>query len=262
MEKKELKSTLIYKTLLWTATPLLVLYIVYTVWVFSLYDIIDSSNVGSFVDSFGAINALFTGLAFLGAVIAVVYQARELKEAQKQVRLQTDALELQTKELADTRVEVKLQTVALRRQELEMKSNRLEQELSRGLSLVMQHVQIIRGLKSDDVAIFANDCLEIGDYLQVLNLSKEEKVSTKALHQKFPRISTSDEFEAVASTFKSFFATFNALGLLHLDNDNLSLSEAITRLRQMELLFETARAHIPMDIDTAVGKLSFLSRQD
>jgi len=47
---------------------------------------------GQFGDMFGAVNALFSGLAFAGVIIALVYQRREL--------------ELQRQELRETRKEI------------------------------------------------------------------------------------------------------------------------------------------------------------
>ena len=55
---------------------------------------------GQFGDSFGAINALFSGLAFAGVIIALVFQRRELA-------FQRIELGLQRKELELTHIELK-----------------------------------------------------------------------------------------------------------------------------------------------------------
>ena len=60
-----------------------------------IYGIIVSNYVkqpGIFGDQFGAITALFTGLAFAGLIITIIMQSKELK-------FQGDQLELQAKEL-------------------------------------------------------------------------------------------------------------------------------------------------------------------
>lgn len=41
---------------------------------------------GTFGDLFGAINALFSGLAFLGVIIAILLQKEELEEQRKEIR--------------------------------------------------------------------------------------------------------------------------------------------------------------------------------
>lgn len=55
----------------------------------------DQGARGSFGDSFGAINALFSGLAFAGVALAILLQRNEL-------RLQREELELTRKELTRT----------------------------------------------------------------------------------------------------------------------------------------------------------------
>jgi Putative phage abortive infection protein len=63
------------------------------------------SNGGEFGDMFGAVTALFTGLAFAGVIWTV--------------RLQAEELRLQRAELALTRTEIRGQTEALRQQSFE-----------------------------------------------------------------------------------------------------------------------------------------------
>ncbi len=67
---------------------------------------------GEFGDTFGALNALFAGLAFAGVIYAILLQQRELK-------LQREELELQRKELEDTRVEIRGQKETLQKQNFE-----------------------------------------------------------------------------------------------------------------------------------------------
>ena len=52
---------------------------------------------GQFGDSFGSLNALFSGLAFLGVIYAIRLQSRELKAQQKELKFQREELELQRK---------------------------------------------------------------------------------------------------------------------------------------------------------------------
>jgi hypothetical protein len=63
-------------------------------------EIEESGQVG---DSFGAVNALFSGLAFAGVVIAILLQSEDL-------RAQEHAMELQTKEMKDTTEALEAQT--------------------------------------------------------------------------------------------------------------------------------------------------------
>lgn len=65
----------------------------------------ESSNRGTFGDKFGAVNALFSGLAFAGVIITILLQREELKATQNAVKAQTDEFEKQNETLALQRFE-------------------------------------------------------------------------------------------------------------------------------------------------------------
>jgi hypothetical protein len=54
---------------------------------------------GTFGDMFGALNALFSGLAFLGVILAIVLQYEELKEQRQEIRQSRIAHEATAKSL-------------------------------------------------------------------------------------------------------------------------------------------------------------------
>lgn len=85
---------------LWVLMALVCL--VWLVFGVSLYSLKDR---GTFGDMFGAVNALFSGLAFAGIIIAIF--------------LQRDELELQRRELSETRKELEGQKLQLERQAFE-----------------------------------------------------------------------------------------------------------------------------------------------
>ena len=74
---------------------------------------------GQFGDSFGAVNALFAGLAFAGVIYAIILQKKELG-------LQRDELGLQRKELEDTRAEIRGQKEQLRAQNQTLQNQNFE----------------------------------------------------------------------------------------------------------------------------------------
>ncbi len=92
--------------------------IVIFLWLLSWFLIeifINSNKIGSFGDMFGAINALFSGLAFVGVIYAIF--------------LQMDELELQRNELELTRKDIKDQTVQFEAQEKQLGLQREELEI-------------------------------------------------------------------------------------------------------------------------------------
>lgn len=86
---------------------------------------------GLFGDMFGASNALFTGLSFVGVIIAILLQRQELK-------LQRKELELTRKELEQTRDEFIAQNETLRVQRFE---NTFFQMISL-LSNILENIEI------------------------------------------------------------------------------------------------------------------------
>jgi len=57
------------------------------------------SKLGTFGDSFGVLNTLFSGLAFTGIIVSIFLQSKELKETRQEIKLQSEQFELQTNAL-------------------------------------------------------------------------------------------------------------------------------------------------------------------
>ena len=83
------------------------------------------STVGEFGDMFGAVNALFSGLAFVGVIIAIMMQSKEL--------------ELQREELKQTREELKGQKEQLELQNETMQKQQFEHTFFQLLKLHNDH---------------------------------------------------------------------------------------------------------------------------
>lgn len=72
----------------------------------------DPTNRGAFGDMFGAVNALFSGLAFAGLIVTLLYQKEELQ-------LQREELRVTRKELENQRKEFEEQNKTMKRQRFE-----------------------------------------------------------------------------------------------------------------------------------------------
>lgn len=72
----------------------------------------EPGSAGEFGDMFGAVNAAFSGLAFLGVIVAILLQKRELS-------LQRKELEQTREELAGQREQLRLQNATFRQQAFE-----------------------------------------------------------------------------------------------------------------------------------------------
>ncbi len=104
---------------------------------FSMVFFVSNENTrGTFGDQFGAVNALFSGLAFTGLIYTIILQRRDLK-------LQRHDLQLQRKELELTRGELHNQTEQYAIQNKTLAVQRFENTFFQMLSL---HHEIVNGL--------------------------------------------------------------------------------------------------------------------
>ena len=95
-------------------------------WVFIDLYISDTTSRGTFGDKFGAVNALFSGFAFAGLIVTLLYQKEELK--------------LQREELKETRNELNAQKLEFHEQNKTMKRQRFENTFFNMLSLQQEIV--------------------------------------------------------------------------------------------------------------------------
>lgn len=79
----------------------------------------DPSLRGTFGDQFGAVNALFSGLAFAGLIYTIILQRRDLELQRNDLRLQREELALTRKEMEDQTAEFEKQNETLRTQRFE-----------------------------------------------------------------------------------------------------------------------------------------------
>lgn len=74
---------------------------------------------GTFGDQFGAVNALFSGLAFAGLIYTIILQRRDLELQRNDLRLQREELALTRKEMEEQTAEFEKQNETLRIQRFE-----------------------------------------------------------------------------------------------------------------------------------------------
>ncbi|NTX51130.1 hypothetical protein [Myxococcus sp. CA039A] len=85
------------------ATVALGIFITWAAYAFAMKHIESLNNTGwpgTFGDSFGALNTLFTGLAFAGLIASLSLQRTELALQRKELKQQREVLEAQSRELS------------------------------------------------------------------------------------------------------------------------------------------------------------------
>ena len=98
--------------------------------IFAIYYFPKPEHIGQFGDTFGAINALFAGLAFAGVIWAIVLQREELG--------------LQRKELELTRAELKGQKEQLQAQDRTLQKQNFESSF---FQLLRFHSEIVNSMQ-------------------------------------------------------------------------------------------------------------------
>lgn len=129
--------------------PITVSIIVILLWLISGFVLYDRQDRGSFGDMFGAVNSLFSGLAFVGVIFAILLQKSELA-------LQRKELELTRNELSDQKNEMKLQNKTLLKQSFEntfFQLLSLQQEILNAIDLVDR--------KNQNSVTSGRDCIKV-----------------------------------------------------------------------------------------------------
>ena len=128
-------------------------------------------NRGQFGDLFGSINALFSGLAFLGLIYAILLQRKELS-------LQREELKLQREEMAGSRAELKDQVSAI------VGQIQVSAEIARIESIKMDSEKISPGCRNKHIEKIneaANHIDEIAEELKEVALREQEISKMKVL---------------------------------------------------------------------------------
>lgn len=96
--------------------------VVLLIWAVSGYLVHSSFSVtgrGTFGDMFGAVNALFSGLAFAVLIFAIFLQRHEIKLQRKDLEFQSRVLDLTREEIKGQKHEMEMQNETLRTQSFE-----------------------------------------------------------------------------------------------------------------------------------------------
>lgn len=153
--------------------PIIIAIFVVFAWILTWALLGNDPDRGTFGDMFGAVNALFSGMAFLGVIFAILLQSKELK--------------LQRKELKFTREELKGQKLQLEAQNKTLEKRnyentffellRLHNDITNSIDLVSRSGNITKG--RDCFRIFHNRLKESwrGNISTYKNSDEVEKIN-------------------------------------------------------------------------------------
>ncbi|MGM1023000.1 MAG: hypothetical protein ACQEXV_21430 [Bacillota bacterium] len=102
---------------------------------------INASYRGTFGDMFGAVNALFSGLAFAGLIYTISVQRDELQEQKKAIEMQTEELALQRQAIEMQTEELKMQREETARSADQLEGQKNLLNLQMAMSVVNDLIQ-------------------------------------------------------------------------------------------------------------------------
>lgn len=136
-------------------------------WLLNLHLLIGVKTRGTFGDMFGGVNALFSGLAFVGVFFAIVLQSKELK-------LQREELESTREELKGQKKQLEAQSTTLRKQNFEntfFELLRIQNDIVNSIDLVGKNT-VTRG--RDCFKVFYQRFKELWDINKLANQGENE----------------------------------------------------------------------------------------
>ena len=77
----------------WIFIAVIVTFVFYLIWIGSqniYYSLFNSEKAGQIGDSAGLLNSLFSGLAFLGVIVTIILQSKELKQTTTELKNQKE----------------------------------------------------------------------------------------------------------------------------------------------------------------------------
>lgn len=164
------------KHILWIIAGILFLWAISGVLIAAYFKNPDEPlSSGTFGDMFGAVNALFSGLAFAGLIYTIAVQRQELQEQKNSINMQTNEMSLQVKAL-------ELQATALEMQVEEMKSQR--QETARSANQLELQKQL---LDYQLTLATVNDLIKLKN-LRIKSLKMDISYSTKIGEEVFSKV--------------------------------------------------------------------------
>ena len=131
-----------------------------------IYSYFPNTERGMIGDMFGAINSLFSGLALVGIIYAILLQNEDLK-------LQKDELRLNREELAKSAVAQQKMEISLKEQTESLSYNAVLNTLSALINSIVSQLDPSNGIKTGDILgkeILRKQLLEFHELIEKLFL--------------------------------------------------------------------------------------------
>lgn len=176
-------------------------------------------------DHFGAVDALFAGLAFVGLIFAILLQSEELA-------LQRGELELTRNEIKGQKEQLELQNKTLFKQSLEntfFQLLRLHIEIVSAIDLTDIHTKSVKSKGRDCFNEFYNQLRK--DYAQVEHDTPDESTRIEQAYGRFFARNQAD----LGHYFRNLYHVLKFVSELPLDNKQFYVNLVVAQLSSHEL---------------------------
>ena len=210
----------------------------------------DWNDRGTFGDMFGAVNALFSGLAFAGVIIAILLQKQELK--------------LQRLELEQTRDELRGQKEQLA---LQNKTFKLQQFENTFFNMVKLHNDIVDGIKivnthnenpTHESFLYGRVCFQmLFDELKTLHNRKSSPRDDQGSNFKANKEAYSDFYNKYNNTIRHYFNNIKII-IEFIDKNNIEKDFYINIIKAQLSIYESDHIHYYIQSDYCPSEFKYL----
>ncbi len=146
MNSRSILDNRLFSTIILLALLCLVVSVWYWLPGYINKDLVDIKDKGVLGDSYGSVNALFTGLAFAGLIFTVLLQQREISLQRQDFKVQVSEMQLARKESA-RQADIQQRQVLLSIAQLKIKTLEVEVE-----KIKIESVKWIEGARYENVS--------------------------------------------------------------------------------------------------------------
>ncbi|QOS80058.1 hypothetical protein JNUCC31_03680 [Paenibacillus sp. JNUCC31] len=220
------------KHILWISAGVLVLWALSGLFISLWFGKPDGG--GTFGDMFGAVNALFSGLAFTGLIYTIAVQRQELQTQSKSIDMQTEelslqreAIQMQTEELGLQRKAIEMQTeeVRMQREETARSADQLEDQKN------LLNLQTAMGIVNDLIQTKNRRAEEIQYYLNGEYYTGYKGISRMLAHDQYAGAEKPTEDSLFLQSYlNTFFFILNFIAVYKLQNEQKDLLDNLVNM--------------------------------
>ncbi|MEY8748605.1 hypothetical protein AB9M62_57130 [Bacillales bacterium AN1005] len=181
-------------------------------------------SAGTFGDMFGGVNALFSGLAFVGLIYTILVQREELQETRRATEMQTEELELQRKA-----IEMQTEELKMQREETARSADQLEDQKN------LLNLQTAMGIVNDLIQTKNRRAEEMQYYLNGNYHTGYQGISIMVAYDQYQGgVKPTEDSRFLQSYLNTFFFILNFIAEYKLQNEQKDLLDNLVNMNMSD----------------------------